>query len=243
MQRTLVFLYGSISYVVFLVTFLYSIGFVGNLVVPKSIDTGTVESAGFSITVNVLLLALFAVQHTIMARPGFKSKWIEVVHPAIERSTFVLLASLCLVLMMWQWRPLPDVVWDVQGGVVGALLWAAFFAGWAIVLVSTYLIDHFDLFGLRQVLFHFRGRPYEPPRFVERFLYRHVRHPLMLGFLVAFWFTPTMSQGHLLFSIVTTVYILVAVRIEEGDLMRAHGDDYADYRRRVSMLLPLRSRK
>jgi protein-S-isoprenylcysteine O-methyltransferase Ste14 len=242
-MRGAVLFCGAVSYLGFLVTFLYAIGFVGDFaVVPKGIDDGVVEPAGRAVLIDVALLALFAVQHTIMARPAFKERWTRVVPAAIERTTFVLAATLLLALMMWQWRPLPEVVWHADG-VLAVALWSLFGAGWAVVLISTWLIDHFDLFGLRQVWLFFTGRPYAPPPFVERAFYKNVRHPLMLGFLVAFWFTPHMTQGHLLFAGVTTAYILVAIQIEERDLVRLHGHLYGDYRRRVSMLLPLGRRR
>lgn len=237
MNKTAVLFYGVVVYLIFLATFLYAIGFVGNLVVPKSIDSGTAGGISSTILINVILLGLFAVQHTVMARPAFKRWWTRFVPEPIERSTFVLLASVLLALMMWLWRPLPDVIWSVEGP-LRFPLWILFFAGWGIVLLSTYLIDHFDLFGLRQVWIYSRGDLYSPPRFVERSLYRFVRHPLMLGFVIAFWATPRMTEGHLLFAAVTTIYILIAIQIEERDLVRAHGEAYVDYRRRVSMIIP-----
>ena len=238
MKKIIFVLYGSVAYVVFLATFLYTIGFVSNLMVPKSIDSGDKGELVGSIAIDVVLLALFAIQHTIMARPAFKSWWTRFVPEPIERSTFVLIASLLLALMMWQWRPLPDVVWGLTGTVSYAL-WALFALGWLTVLVSTYLIDHFDLFGLRQVTLYARGREYAQPQFVERALYKYTRHPLMLGFTIAFWATPQMSVGHLLFAVVTTGYIFFGIWIEEQDLLKAHGEDYASYRRRVSRLIPL----
>lgn len=241
-MKILVLLYGLVAYVLFLASFLYAIGFVGNVVVPKSIDSGTVEPLGLSLGIDVLLLGLFAIQHTIMARPAFKARWTRIIHPAIERSTFVLLTSLLLALLMWQWRPLPSVLWNV-GGVLATVLWVICAAGWGIVLVSTFLIDHFDLFGLKQVMSHFRGRDIPAHTFVERYLYGVVRHPIMLGFVIAFWATPQMTGGHLLFAAMTTAYIVIGVQIEERDLLAAHGDVYADYRRRVPMLLPRLGRK
>ncbi len=237
-MRITILIYGVVSYVIFLVTLLHAIGFVGGLVVTKHVDAGTEGALVTSMVVNAVLLGLFAVQHTIMARPAFKKWWTGVVPPAAERSTFVLVASLLLALMMWQWRPLPDVIWDVAGP-VSWILWALFALGWGTVLLSTFLIDHFDLFGMRQVVLHFRGAPLTPPRFVERSLYKVVRHPLMLGFIVAFWATPHMTVGHLFFAAVTTVYILLGIQIEERDLMAAHPEEYADYRRRVRALLPI----
>jgi protein-S-isoprenylcysteine O-methyltransferase Ste14 len=243
--RTLTLLYGVSTYLFFFGTFLYLIGFVGNWVVPKSIDSGIpADSTGSAIAINVLLLAAFAVQHTIMARPSFKTWWTRRVPWCVERSTFVLLATAILAVMAWQWRPLPTVVWHVENGALAALLSAVSLAGWGIVLISTCLIDHFELFGLRQTVLYALGRKAEPPAFKERLFYRWVRHPLMLGFLIAFWATPVMTQGHLLFAVVTTAYILVALQIEERTLVYLHGDQYRNYQRRVSMLLPFgRSRQ
>jgi protein-S-isoprenylcysteine O-methyltransferase Ste14 len=238
-SRVLTLLYGVGTYLFFFCTFLYLIGFVGNWLVPKGIDDGTpAASAGAAVAVNVLLLALFAVQHTIMARPAFKEVWARWVPWHLERSTYVLLATAILAIMAWQWRPLPTPVWRIESPLAAALLAGLSLAGWGIVLVSTFLIDHFELFGLKQTVSYAMGRPHEPPRFKERLFYRWVRHPLMLGFLIAFWATPTMSQGHLLFAVVTTAYILIAIQIEERTLVQLHGDRYRDYQRRVSMLLP-----
>lgn len=238
--RLLTLLYGIGVYVFFLATFLYLLGFVGNWLVPKSIDSGEpAASTGTAIAINVLLLAVFAIQHTIMARPAFKRWWIRFVPAAIERSTFVLLATAILAVLAWQWRPLPEAIWQVYDPVGIALLSGISLAGWGIVLVSTFLIDHFELFGLKQTIGYATGRPAQPPAFKERLFYRWVRHPLMLGFLIAFWATPVMTQGHLLFAVVTTVYILIGVTIEERTLVSLHGERYEDYRRRVSMLFPL----
>jgi protein-S-isoprenylcysteine O-methyltransferase Ste14 len=237
--RALTLLYGVGTYVFFFATFLYLIGFVGNWVVPKSIDSGIpAGSIGSAIAIDVLLLAAFAVQHTIMARPSFKTWWTRYVPWCVERSTFVLLATAILAVMAWQWRPLPTVVWRVENGPLAALLSGISLAGWGIVLIATCLIDHFELFGLRQTALYALGRTAERPAFKERLFYRWVRHPLMLGFLIAFWFTPVMTQGHLLFAVVTTAYILVALQIEERTLLYLHGDRYRDYQERVSMLLP-----
>lgn len=244
LERALTLLYGAGTYLFFLGTFLYLIGFVGNWVVPKGIDDGLpASSVGAAITVNVLLLALFAVQHTIMARPAFKEVWTRWVPWHLERSTFVLLSTAILAFMAWQWRPLPAPVWQVEQPLVAGFLVALSLAGWAIVLISTFLIDHFELFGLTQTVSHALGRPLERPVFKERLFYRWVRHPLMLGFLIAFWATPTMSQGHLLFAVVTTAYVLVAIQIEERTLIHLHGEQYLAYRRRVPMLLPFGRRE
>jgi protein-S-isoprenylcysteine O-methyltransferase Ste14 len=237
--RALTLLYGIGAYVFFFATFLYLIGFVGNWVVPKSIDTGIpAGSFASAVAINVLLLLAFAVQHTVMARPSFKMWWTRYVPWCVERSTFVLFATAILAVMAWQWRPLPAVVWHVENGALAALLSGVSLAGWGIVLISTCLIDHFELFGLRQSVLYALGRTAERPAFKERLFYRWVRHPLMLGFLIAFWSTPTMTQGHLLFALVTTAYVLVALQIEERTLVYLHGAQYRDYQRRVSMLLP-----
>lgn len=239
MARIMVLLYGIVAYVLFLGTFLYAIGFVGNWFVPKSIDSGEAGPAGMALLVNGALLGLFAVQHSVMARPGFKAWLTRFIPRSMERSTYVLVSSLCLVLLFWLWRPMPTVIWDVQNSVAEGALVGLSLLGWAIVLYGSFLIDHFDLFGLRQVVLYARGREYTSPHFIERSLYRVVRHPLMLGFIVAFWFTPTMTTGHLLFAILTTGYILVGIQLEERDLVRAHGDEYPKYRRRVPALVPL----
>ncbi len=242
--RALTLMYGVATYVFFFGTFLYLIGFVGNWVVPKSIDSGIpAASIAGAITTNVLLLGLFAVQHTIMARPGFKAWWTRYVPWHLERSTYVVLATAILALMAWQWRPLPTVVWRVDQPMMAAFLNGVSLAGWGIVLVSTYLIDHFELFGLRQTVLYAMQRKVEGPEFKERLFYRWVRHPLMLGFLIAFWATPVMTQGHLLFAAVTTAYVLIAIQIEERTLVSLHGDRYRDYQRRVSMLLPFGGRR
>ena len=242
--RALTLVYGVGTYLFFFGTFVYLIGFVGNWVVPKGIDDGTpAASAGAAIAINILLLGLFAVQHTIMARPAFKEGWTRWVPWHVERSTYVLLSTAILAVMAWQWRPLPEPVWRVESPLAAGVLTAASLAGWGIVLVSTFLIDHFELFGVKQTVSYALGHPLEPPKFAERLFYRWVRHPLMLGFLIAFWATPRMSQGHLLFAVVTTLYVVIAIQIEEQTLVYLHGEQYRSYQRRVSMLLPFGSRR
>jgi methanethiol S-methyltransferase len=238
MGRVIAFVYGVVAYAAFFGTFLYAAGFVGNLVVPKSLDASPVGSLGTSLLINLGLLALFAVQHSVMARPGFKRVWTRIVPQAVERSTYVLASSLALIVLFWQWRPLGGVVWDVQDPVGRAVLYAGFAFGWLLVLVTTFLINHFDLFGLRQVWLHLRGRLYQPLPFSTPGPYRLVRHPLYVGWLFAFWSTPTMTATHLLFAAATTAYILIAIRFEERDLVAAH-PEYASYRSRVPMLLPV----
>jgi len=243
MGRTLALLYGAVCYLIFFGTFLYAIGFVGNLVVPKSIDSGTAGSFGHALLVDVLLLGIFAVQHSVMARPAFKRWWAQFVPQAVERSTYVLLANLALILLYWQWQPMNGVVWDVENIAGRNLLWAIFFIGWVMVLVSTFLINHFDLFGLRQVYLYMKGQEYTNISFRTPFLYKLVRHPIMLGFIVAFWATPHMSAAHLLFSVATTAYILIALRLEERDLVNNYGAAYQGYQRQVSMILPFPRKK
>ena len=237
MGRTLAFLYGVACYAVFFVTYLYAAGFVGNFVVPKSLDSAPVGSFAVSLLVDVGLLGLFAVQHSVMARPAFKRVLTKFVPEAIERSTYVLASSLALILLFWQWRPLGGVVWDIQSPALRGAMVAAFAFGWLLILATTFLINHFDLFGLRQVWLHLLGRPYTKLAFTTPGPYRLVRHPLYVGWLTAFWATPVMTVTHLLFSVMTTAYILVAIRFEERDLVDAH-PEYAEYRRRVPMLNP-----
>lgn len=239
MSRSLAVLYGAVCYTAFLVTFLYAIAFVAGVGVPKHIDNGASAPLATALAIDLGLLAVFAVQHSGMARPAFKRWWTRFVPQPIERSTFVLVSSLVLLLLFWQWRPLPQLVWQVDHGLAKGALWAISLLGWLLVLTSSFTIDHFELFGLRQVWLHARRRSPKDEPFVLRAMYRIVRHPLMLGFLIAFWVTPMMSLGHLLFAAVVTGYIVVAVKfLEERDLIAVHGDAYRDYQRRVPMLLP-----
>jgi protein-S-isoprenylcysteine O-methyltransferase Ste14 len=237
MSRILAFAYGVVSYAVFFATFLYAMGFVGNLAVPKGMDAPPVGPLGTSLLIDLGLLGLFALQHSVMARPAFKGWWTRIVPPPVERSTYVLASSVALLVLFWQWRPLGGVVWDVEHAVGRALLYAGFAFGWGLVLVTTFVINHFDLFGLRQVWLHLRRRPYTPLPFKTPGPYRLVRHPLYVGWFFAFWATPTMTVTHLLFAVMTTAYILVAIRLEERDLVAAH-PEYAAYREQVPMLVP-----
>jgi protein-S-isoprenylcysteine O-methyltransferase Ste14 len=237
-NRTFAISYGAVAYLSFLAAFLYAIGFVGGSVVPHTVDRAIAAPIGQAAVVNSLLLGLFAVQHSVMARPAFKRWWTRIVPQPVERSTYVLIASLVLFLLYWQWRSMPAVVWDVRSSAVRLGLWALFWIGWVTALAATFMVSHFELFGLRQVYLVWRGRPHTDIGFRAPLLYRVVRHPLMLGFITAFWATPTMTAGHLLFAIGTTGYILIAVQIEERDLVAALGAPYRDYRQNVSMLLP-----
>jgi protein-S-isoprenylcysteine O-methyltransferase Ste14 len=233
------FFYGAVSYLAFVVSFTYAIGFVGNVVVPKGIDTPPYGPLPEALLVNLLLLGLFAVQHSVMARKGFKQWWMRIVPEPIERSTFVLASSLVLGLLLWKWQPIDGWLWTVQQPAARFALQALFWLGWVIALSSTFMINHFDLFGLRQVYLRLKGEPYRPLPFVKVALYRFIRHPLMLGLLIAFWATPDMSYGHLLFAVATTGYIFIGIWLEERDLRRMHGAEYEQYSREASMLLPL----
>ena len=239
MKRFLIVGYGVTAYLLFLAAFLYLVAFLGNFWVPRTVDHGLSAPIGQAVLVNIVLLAVFAVQHSIMARPSFKAWWTRLVPASIERSTYVMLSNAVLVLLYWQWRTMPAVVWDVRLPAGRLVLWTLFWLGWAIALAATFMVSHFDLFGLRQVFLAWRGKPYTHIGFHARMLYRLVRHPLMLGFVIVFWAVPTMTAGHLLFSVAMTGYILVATHLEEHDLVEALGEQYRDYRRRVPMLLPL----
>lgn len=238
-MRVAAVVYGVVAYLAFLLSFLYSVGFISDMVVPKTIDSGPAAPVATAVIINLALLGLFAVQHSGMARPAFKRMWTRWVPEPVERSTYVLAASVCLALICAFWSPIPGVVWSVTAPWAVAAIWIAFAAGWLIVLSSTFLISHWDLFGLRQVWSWRRAGITPPPEFRTPLFYRVVRHPLYLGFIVAFWAAPTMTWGRLLFAGATTAYVLIAIQLEEHDLMGVFGEQYAAYRRRVSMLLPL----
>jgi protein-S-isoprenylcysteine O-methyltransferase Ste14 len=240
MGRFIAFAYGLLTYAIFFVTFVYAIGFVTGLVVPKTIDSGAVVPLGEAIIIDLVLMSVFAIQHSVMARQGFKQWWTKFVPKSVERSTYVLFASLALILLFWQWRAIPTIVWSIANPNLAMAVLGLSIVGFLLVLSSTFLINHFELFGLHQVVNNLAGREMPAPRFYTPLFYRFVRHPLYLGFIIAFWAAPTMTVGHLLFAAVTTAYILVAIVLEERDLMNLFGDEYRKYRSRVPMLLPWR---
>jgi len=238
MKKLIFLVYGAAAYIIFFATFCYAVGFVSALVVPKHIDSVPQSPLSYALLVNAGLLALFALQHSVMARPAFKQWWIKFVPEPIERSTYVLLASLCLILLFWYWQPLGGVIWQVESETARIVLQSLCLIGFGIVLISTFLINHFDLFGLRQVWLHFTGKKYEPLPFRTPLFYKYVRHPLYLGFIIAFWATPTMTAAHLFFAVMTTGYMLTAIQFEEKDLIRHFGERYREYRRNAPMLIP-----
>lgn len=239
MKRTLFLIYAVISYAIFFGTFLYAIGFVGGYLVPKDIDDGPETATSTALIINLALLGLFGVQHSIMARPAFKRAWQKLVPQPVERATYCLASSVCLILLYWLWRPMPGVVWDLMNSPGEWVMRGLFFFGWGLVLAASFMIDHFDLFGLRQAWLYFRGKEYTHHPFRTPFMYKYIRHPLYLGWFFAFWPTPVMTQGHLLFSIVTTTYIVAATVIEEHDLVGHLGDQYRDYRKTTPRYFPI----
>ena len=243
MKKTFSLLYGLLCYAPALATLLYLIGFVGNLIVPKTIDSEPQTSLLNAILIDASLVLLFALQHSIMARPAFKLRWTKIIPEHLERSTYILLASLCLLLMMWQWQPIGGVVWLIKNETIKTILLITYLVGWAIVFIATFLINHFDLFGLRQAWLYFRGKPYTQLLFRTPFFYRFVRHPLYLGLVIAFWSTPVMTIAHLLFAVLTTSYILTAIQFEEKDLTDHFGEQYKDYKRTKPMIIPFIKKK
>ena len=239
MGKLIVFVFGLLSYCVFLVAFLYAIGFVGNFYVPKTIDSGVATSLLPSIIINMLLLSLFAVQHSVMARPAFKQRLTRTINAAAERSLYVLLSSLALIIVYWQWQPMTTVVWSVENEILNYVILGIYALGWLIVFFSTFMINHFELFGLQQIYANFKNKTAASPKFQTNYLYKLSRHPIMLGFVIAFWAAPVMTTGHLLFTVITTVYIFIAVKfLEEKDLRKSIGEPYAAYQKKVSMIIP-----
>ena len=242
-MKIIIFIYGIVSYALGVASLLYLICFISNIVVPKTIDSAPVGGVAQAVLVDLILIGLFAFQHSVMARPGFKERWTRIVPKPAERSTYVLVTGLVLALLCWQWQPIPGVVWNVENAVGKGLLQALFWLGWAILFASTFMINHFDLFGLRQVYLRLKSQPYRPVPFVEAALYRFVRHPIMLGVLIGYWATPSMSVGHLLFAAVSTGYVFIGIFLEEHDTRQALGETYERYRRKTSMILPLPRRR
>ncbi|MCM4155333.1 methanethiol S-methyltransferase [Gramella sp. AN32] len=239
MSKIIAFIFGILVYLLFLISFLYAIGFVGNILVPKSIDSGVENALAPSILINLALLSIFAVQHSVMARPVFKKWWIKIVGKTIERSIYVLSSSLALIFLYWQWRPLKTVVWEIENATISAIVIGLYFLGWLIVLLSTFMINHFELFGLKQIFDNLKNISAKSPAFQINFFYKIVRHPIMLGFLIAFWSTPVMTVGHLIFTVTTTFYIIVAVKyLEEKDLIKHIGEPYEIYQKKVPMFIP-----
>jgi len=246
MVKTISAIYGVIAYLTFLIAIFYAIGFIGNLYVPKSIDSGTATTFFTALILNILLLSVFAIQHSVMARPAFKKWFNSIISPAIERSTYVLLSSLTLFLIYWQWQPITTIVWKVENETMATILTGLFFFGWLLALLSTFMINHFELFGLKQVMISLKSKSIttEKPKFQVNFLYKIVRHPIMLGYIIAFWSTPLMTVGHLIFAIITTLYILVAVKyLEEKDLKKSIGKTYENYQNKIPMIIPFTKRR
>jgi protein-S-isoprenylcysteine O-methyltransferase Ste14 len=238
MKRIVAFSYGTLCYFVFLATFVYAVLFIGNIALSRTLDGEATAQFGQALLINALLLGAFAVQHSVMARPAFKQWWTRLIPKPVERSTYVLFSSLALLLLFYAWQPLGGTLWDVRDPIVRGMIYCLFAGGWVLVLVATFLINHFDLFGMRQVWLYVTHRPYTPLEFKTPGLYRYVRHPLYVGWLLTFWATPTMTAAHLVFAMATTAYILIAIQFEERDLAAIHGAAYEAYRRQVPMLVP-----
>jgi len=238
MKRIIAFIYGTMSYLLFLATFLYGVAFLGNIGLSKTVDGEATSPFWQALLINTLVLGLFAVQHSVMARPAFKQWWTRLVPKPVERSTYVLFSSLALLLLFHAWQPMGGTVWEVRDPVLRGTIYGLFAGGWLLILVATFLINHFDLFGMRQVWLYLKGLPYTPLKFATPGLYRYVRHPLYVGWLLTFWATPTMTAAHLVFALATTAYILIAIQFEERDLTAAHGPAYENYRKEVPMLVP-----